>query len=187
MGYQSVRTTLKGLFASGDESVLHKLRVGLIGFERLRTRRESGLGSTLIDLAGESCARQREGGDNQSGGNERFLEHSISSVLEALSRASNCSFGAGGRSVTGTRVCDYYLTQVVMRLDLYRAAKLARGVSFPRLSQIAPTRFALAVEAECEAPLSQGATMAARARPRRYIMFGFNPPFLSIQARTAAG
>src|SRR5258707_3306518 len=133
MGYHSLRTTLIDVFASGGAIVRHKLRVGHIGFERLRTRRESGLGSTLIGLAGECCARQREGRDNQSDGNERLLEHSISSVLEALSCASNCSFGAGGRSVTGTRVCDYCLTQVVMRLDLYRAEKLARGVSFPRL------------------------------------------------------
>src|SRR5882724_3616370 len=110
MGYQSLPTTPICLFASGGAIVRHKLRVGLIGFERLRTRRESGLGSTLIDLAGECCARQRNGGDHQSGGNERLLEHSISSVLEALSCASNCSFGAGGTSVTGTRVCDYYFT-----------------------------------------------------------------------------
>src|SRR5258708_588511 len=123
MGYQSLRTTLKGLFASGDAIVRHKLRVGLVGFERLRTRRESGLGSTLIDLAGECCARQREGGDNQSGGNKRLLEHSISSVLEALSCASNCSFGAGGRSVTGTRVCDYCLTQVVICASIFIARR----------------------------------------------------------------
>src|SRR6266550_8322957 len=100
MGYHSLRTTLIDVFASGGAIVRHKLRVGHIGFERLRTRRESGLGSTLIDLTGECCARQRKGGDHQSGGNERLLEHSISSVLEALSCASNCSFGAGGTSVT---------------------------------------------------------------------------------------
>src|SRR5258708_6199944 len=110
MGHQSLRTTPIGVFASGVALLRHKLRVGLIGLERLRTRRESGLGSTLIDLACERCARQRKGGDHQSGGNERLLEHSISSVLEALSCASNCSFGAGGTSVTGTRVCDYYFT-----------------------------------------------------------------------------
>src|SRR6266478_8970749 len=125
MGYQSLRTTLIGVFASGGAIVRHKLRVGLIGFERLRTRRESRLGSTLIDLAGECCARQRKGRNHQSSRNERLLEHSISSVLEALSCASNCSFGAGGTSVTGTRACDYYFTNVVMRLDLYRASKLA--------------------------------------------------------------
>src|SRR5712671_5114200 len=88
MGYHSLRTTLIDVFASGGAIVRHKLRVGHIGFERLRTRRESGLGSTLIDLTGECCARQRKGGDHQSGGNERLLEHSISSVLEALSCAS---------------------------------------------------------------------------------------------------
>src|ERR1700694_1100478 len=108
MGYQSLRTTPIGVFASGGAIVRHKLRVGLIGFERLRTRRESGLGATLIDLAGECCARQRKGWDHQSGGNERLPEHSLSSVLEALSCASNCSFGAGGASVTGTRVWGYY-------------------------------------------------------------------------------
>src|SRR5260370_2518746 len=110
MGYQSLRTTAIGVYASGGAIVRHKLRIGLVGFERRSTRRESGLGSTLIDLAGECCARQRKGGDHQSGGNERLLEHSISSVLEALSCASNCSFGAGGTPVTGTRVCDYYFT-----------------------------------------------------------------------------
>src|SRR5216684_2421003 len=83
MGYHSLRTTLIGVFASGGAIVRHKLRVGLVGFERLRTRRESGLGPTLIDLAGECCARQRKGGDHQSGGNERLLEHSISSLLKA--------------------------------------------------------------------------------------------------------
>jgi len=51
MGYHSLRTTLIGVFASGGAIVRHKLRVGLVGFERLRTRRESGLGPTLIDLA----------------------------------------------------------------------------------------------------------------------------------------
>src|SRR5258708_26007532 len=122
MGYQSLRTSARGVYASGGAIVRHKLRIGLIGFERLRTRRESGLGYTLIDLAGECCARQRKGGNHQSGGNERLLDHSISSVLEALSCASNCSFGAGGTSVTSTRVCDYYITWVVMRLDLYRAS-----------------------------------------------------------------
>src|SRR5258708_15965715 len=109
MGYQSLRTTAIGVYASGGAIVRHKLRIGLIGFERLRTRRESGLGSTLIDLAGECCARQRKGGKHQSGGKERLLDHSISCLLETLSCASKCSFGAGGTSVTSTRGCDCYI------------------------------------------------------------------------------
>src|SRR5206468_8060090 len=58
-----------------------------------------------------------------------------------------------------------------------------RSTLFPYTTLFrSPKRFERETDAARE--VLQGATMAARSRPRRYIIFGVNPPCRAIHART---
>jgi len=67
----------------------------------------------------------------------------------------------------------------VLRKVTQRLSKLARGVFVSATDETPPKRSAC--EADAARELLQGATMAARSRPRRYIIFGVNPPCRAIQ------
>src|SRR3974390_119855 len=102
-------------------------------------------------------------------------------IGRAAVAASNHSFGANGSAVTKLGMPQ---TKHCYVDPIHRASKLARGT-------FAAARWrgtwAVGPDGAVRSPAAQGLTIAASARPCRYIISGRKPPLREIQARTEGG